>query len=707
MTSYSSRISTVTVLLALLVAMFGGAERAASADLPGGRSAPLAASPLHVCKSGCDYSTVSAAVDDAHTGDTIKVAKGTYSETVVVYNTSLTILGGYCTSNWEAQDPESCETIIDANTAAATVKLAGPNGGPYTGMLDGFTVTGGNNTSGQGGGVFVSEYRATISNCRIHGNRAKYGGGISVGNATNVVIQDNEIYGNTSTVDGGGIRVQESSVSIVGNTIRSNNANYGGGISVRKSTATIDDNTIRLNVAESGGAGMQFILGSEGVISNNRLLDNQAGPNPGGGGIHFYQCSPQYGGTPQFVGNTVTGNTASNAGGGLSIEDSAPLVEDNEITENHAGDHGGGISMIVDSEPTIVGNLIADNTSSVKAGGIWSYESAPRIRSNEIVDNQAPTAGGIHLTGSVGFEVTNNIIARNKATIEGGGIHLVSNSRGNIINNTLVNNNLGAGAEAINLRNNTKGRIANNIMVGHSYGVRVREDAAPTVEYNDVWQSSARNYEGVSGGPGAISCDPEFVNLAGGDYHLTAGSCVIDKGTRTGAPTYDFDGDPRPVDGDESGNAAWDMGADEYFNPVWVTKDVNKQVLEPNEDVSFTIEYRNNAASLVSGVLISDDIDEIVDWLIDIDWYYTGTGPTPEEQGSDPYVWSVPGGLDAGEGGTITITATVDPSVSTPTAITNEVTFQMDGYGPFTDEVLIIVGGLTTHTPAVLNDFAQ
>ena len=490
------------VLMAGLVAMGGHAGQAVSADLPGGRPAPLAATTRLVCASGCgdwDYRTITAAVNASSSGDAIHVAEGTYNETVNVQNKSLTILGGYST-DWGTPDPQVYETIIDAESGRSAIRLVS-EGGNNTGTVDGFTVRGGN-SSGQGGGFWVSGYRATISNNWIHDNQAGYGGGISVKDAIGVTIEDNLIEDNTSTADGGGIRVEEATVSIIGNNIRSNRGSYGGGISVRNSTATVDDNSVRRNVAESGGGGMQFILGSTGLIHNNQLVLNRAGANPGGGGIHFWRCSAEYGGAPQFVGNTVTDNTADNAGGGVNIEDSSPLVQDNVITNNHAGDHGGGVSVIVGSAPTIVDNLIAYNTSSVKAGGIWSYDSAPLIRRNEIVDNQAPTAGGIHLTGSVGFEITNNIIARNKATIEGGGIHLTSNSRGNIINNTLVSNNLGAGGEAINCRNDSRPRIANNILVDHTYGVRVKDQAVPTVEYNDVWKSSIRHYEeGVSGNP--------------------------------------------------------------------------------------------------------------------------------------------------------------------------------------------------------------
>ena len=266
----------------------------------------------------------------------------------------------------------------------------------------------------------------------------------------------------------------------------------------------------------------------------------------------------------------------------------------------------------------------------------------------------------------------------------------------------MVNNNLGAGGEAINLRNTARPRIANNILMGQTYGVRVRESAAPTVAYNDVWNSSVAHYEGVGGAPGHISCNPQFVNVAAGDYHLTAGSCVIDNGTQSGAPTSDFDGDVRPQDGDGDGNAAWDRGADEYFNSVWVTKDVDTQVLDPGDWLSFTIVYRNNSGSTATEVVISDILS---DDLTNADYSYTG--PTLELQGGDPYVWTVPGGLAPGAEGTITINARVDPSTSTPKAITNQVTFQMNGNGPFEDEVLIIVGGLKSHTPAVLNKCAQ
>ena len=81
--------------------------------LLGAQASPgVAASPtaeLHVCPSGCPYDNVQDAVDAAIDGDIIKVAEGTYTGvsaregiTQMVYiSKSITIQGGYTTSDWD------------------------------------------------------------------------------------------------------------------------------------------------------------------------------------------------------------------------------------------------------------------------------------------------------------------------------------------------------------------------------------------------------------------------------------------------------------------------------------------------------------------------------------------------------------------------------------------------------------------------------
>ena len=84
-----------------------------------------AAAALHVCPAGpptCDFSTVQAAVDAAESAGVIKVAQGTYTDihvrgglTQVVYiSKTLTVRGGYTTSDWTSPNPLAHAAILDA-----------------------------------------------------------------------------------------------------------------------------------------------------------------------------------------------------------------------------------------------------------------------------------------------------------------------------------------------------------------------------------------------------------------------------------------------------------------------------------------------------------------------------------------------------------------------------------------------------------------
>ena len=111
-----------------------------------------------------DHATIQAAINAASGGDEVVVNPGTYVE-IINFN------GKAITLRSSSDDPEG--TIIDANGSGTVVTCW--SGETATTLLQGFTLTGGNNADG--GGMHNANSSPTVTNSIFSGNTAEWGGG--------------------------------------------------------------------------------------------------------------------------------------------------------------------------------------------------------------------------------------------------------------------------------------------------------------------------------------------------------------------------------------------------------------------------------------------------------------------------------------------------------------------------------------------------
>lgn len=482
----------------------------------------------------CDYTTIQAAVDAASDGDTIKVAAGTYTDVntygglaqVAYINKTISILGGYTTTNWIAADPVANPSTLDAQGQGRVLCITGD----ITCTLEGLRITGGDAAglggmpgtmySDAGGGVYVMSSTITLASSQVASNTADYGAGVYV---------------------------HDGVATVTGNTIPSNTAEgYGGGLYLQGSSVMLRGNTLVSNTSNDRGGGL-FLSSSDGVVSGNRVSGNTA--RYSGGGLVLYGLL-----SPTVAGNTVISNSAG-VGGGLFLWFSSATVRGNRIVSNTAS-HGGGV-CVFDSGATVSGNLMSGNIAKY-GGGL------------EVV----------HATSGVPFDtdptLINNLIVANQASEGGSGI-CVKGSSPRLLHNTIALNSGGDGSAVFVDRNDTgktgifygTTSLVNTVLVSHTVGISVTARNTVSVE-STLWHDNTLDWGGTGVVTGNRNHDytgaPAFADPDGGDYHIGPGSAALDRGVGTDV-MLDMDDQPRAY-------GAPDLGADEYW-PAGALKHVH------------------------------------------------------------------------------------------------------------------------------------
>ena len=186
-------------------------------------------------------------------------------------------------------------------------------------------------------------------------------------------------------------------------------------------------------------------------------------------------------------------------------------------------------------------------------GGALFISNTLTLSRSLIINNVAHEGGGLYLATGSG-RIVNSLFARNVALDNAGlAMYLLPTGTLQILYTTVAAPALVSGdAVRVDSGNVT---LKDTIITHHAIGLN-RLGGNVTEDYNLFFGNSIDKFGSISGGTHDVSGDPKFVNAAGDNYHLGAGSAAIDAGIDVGIYT-DIDGQTRPFD------AGFDIGYDE------------------------------------------------------------------------------------------------------------------------------------------------
>jgi len=205
-------------------------------------SVPVRADILNVPGA---FDRIQDAIDAAVSGDIVRVAAGTYNESIDFLGKAITV----------ESEQGSAYTVIRGGGASTVVTFQSGEG--LSSRLEGFTVTNGY-SSGEGGGILCRNSSSpTLRHNVVKGNVSSRGGGILCLSGSAPLIKDNTVTDNVALHTGGGICCEyAAAILIQGNLISKNRADEGAGICCTDSVSLqILENTISENDALQDGGG--------------------------------------------------------------------------------------------------------------------------------------------------------------------------------------------------------------------------------------------------------------------------------------------------------------------------------------------------------------------------------------------------------------------------------------------------------------------
>ena len=271
-----------------------------------------------------------------------------------------------------------------------------------------------------------------------------------------------------------------------------------------------------------GGVNETILSGDIGTSGNNSDNCYHVIYNPATPGLTVSSILDGF----TITGGNADGDSPHNYGGGIYNDSSSPFLRNITIRGNSASKNGGGITNN-SSSPVLTNIIISKNNATEHGGGIYNDSSSPVLTNITINGNDAANGGGIANSNSLS-SLNNCIIWGNTATDNGDEIYISSSDV------TTLN---------YSCYNNESGDVYDN---GCTF----------TVTNNN------------------ITDNPEFVDVANGDYRIYGSSHCVDNGYNDyNTQTSDIRGSKfgrKLLKTDHTLEGSIDMGAYEYkesFDP--------------------------------------------------------------------------------------------------------------------------------------------
>jgi len=304
-------------------------------------------------------------------------------------------------------------------------------------------------TSGQGAAINASSFQntvVTVKHCKFINNISSQlgeaGGGAIFSAVGTVIVDKSTFIGNNASI-GGAIRILNSDLTVTASAFIGNKAidalnGNGGAIYVDGAKGdsgqiVIRSSTFKSNTATAYGGALFNNVYNNNITSISKSLFSGnfvGGGSNGQGGAIWSNGDPALGGhwvintnntTLTIVNSTLSGNTASQQGGGIFIarHPRGSVISKSTISGNTAiNSMGGGIVQTDGGFLSILNSTISDNRGNGEfsmGAGMYIGSNAKAVITNATIDNNIANwqAGGVF--GGLNVTLKNTILANNIA----------------------------------------------------------------------------------------------------------------------------------------------------------------------------------------------------------------------------------------------------------------------------------------------------